>query len=128
MLAHYYWLNKSWDKLSEFLLSDDEPVALGAIRLLYGLAEDSKDVDGAVPPLLTILQRRGERFRRTRETAAHALVWLVLDRQPKDRIEPELPESLILHGVDILKIREAKAKVKQITRAARKALERGGYP
>ncbi|HWE17923.1 MAG TPA: hypothetical protein VG758_12195 [Hyphomicrobiaceae bacterium] len=128
VLAHYYWLNKSWDKLSEFLLSDDEPVALGAIRLLDGLAEDSKDVDGAVSPLLTILQRRGERFRKTREAAAHALVWLVLDRQPKDRTEPELPESLILHGVDILKIREVKTKVKQITRAARKALERGGYP
>jgi hypothetical protein len=32
VLAHYYWLNKSWDKLSEFLLSDDEPVAMVQCR------------------------------------------------------------------------------------------------
>jgi hypothetical protein len=74
------------------------------------------------------LQRREERFSRTREAAAGALVWLVLDRQPKDRVELELPKSLILHGVDILKIPEVKAKVKKLERTARKALERGGYP
>jgi hypothetical protein len=128
VLARYHWLNKSWDKLSEFLLSGDEPVALGAIQFVDGLAEGSEDVDGAVPPLLTLVHRREKRFRRTRDAAAHALVWLVLDRQPKGRIEPELPTSLILHGVDILKIPEVKAKVGKVERTARKALERGGYP
>jgi len=119
-LTHYYLRKQRWDWFREHLLGNDESVRLAIIevvndRVLDEPAASTRDIiEPLVPAFLLLLDQRDDSFKSTREAAARVLVYLVpnVDRS-------HIPESFVLNGVNIVKIPEVEAQLKNLQQEMR---------
>jgi len=119
-LTHYYLRKQRWDWFREHLLGNDESVRLAIIevvddRVLDEPAARTRDIiEPLVPAFLSLLELRDDSFKSTREAAARVLVYLVpnVDRS-------HIPESFVLNGVNIVKIPEVEAQLKNLQQEMR---------
>jgi len=119
-LTHFYLRKQQWEWFPEHLLGNDESVRLAIIevvddRVLDEPAARTRDIiEPLVPTFLSLLEQRDDSFKSTREAAARVLVYLVpnVDRS-------HIPESFVLNGVNIVKIPEVEAQLKNLQQEMR---------
>jgi hypothetical protein len=112
-LSKHYLRQHIWTKLGELISHPSEKVRKGVMRVLDDAAEDSQPLDPVLPALLAIFERTDAASVTARVDAANVLLWFVLR-------EKKRPKTLVLRGVDILKIPEIQAKIKELRRLTRK--------
>src|SRR5262245_12212044 len=119
-LTHYYLLNRRRDWFRESLLSSDESVRLAIIaavddKVLDEPSGSARDIiEPLLPSLLLVLEQRDESFKKTREAAARVLVYLVPNVNGF-----HIPESFVINGVNIVKIPEVEAELKDLQQVIR---------
>jgi hypothetical protein len=119
-LTHHYLLKRRWDWFRESLLSSDESVRLAIIaavddKVLDEPSGSARDIiEPLLPTLLLVLEQRDEAFKKTREAAARVLIYLVPNVNGF-----HIPESFVLNGVNIVKIPEVEAELKELQQVIR---------
>jgi hypothetical protein len=119
-LTHHYLLKRRWDWFREHLLSNDASVRLAIIevidhRVVDEPAASTRDIiEPLVPALLSLLEQRDDSFKSTREAAAGLLLYLVPNLDGS-----HIPEPFVLNGVNIMKIPEVEAQLKNLQQEMR---------
>src|SRR6266542_3734056 len=112
-LARHHLRRQDWTKLGELISHPSEHARKGALRVLDDAAEDGQPIEPILPAILSIFERTDAASVAARIDAAYVLQWFVL-RQNKR------PKTLILDGVDLLKIPEIRAALAEVRRLGRK--------
>jgi hypothetical protein len=113
VLATQYLRRGDWTKLGEMMSHPSERARKGVVQVLDDAAEAGQPLDLILPALLATFERTDAASVAARSDAAAVLQWFVLR-------EKKRPKSFVLHGVDILKIPEVRAKLAEVRRFGRK--------
>jgi hypothetical protein len=113
VLTHIYAREQAWPRVAELISHASQQARLGALRALDDIAEAGASLEPIVPALLECFEVNDADSTKQRVAAARVLTWLVLRHR-------EQPQTLILHGVDILSIVEVRSELKAISRLAKK--------